>query len=290
MTRVVTFDNATPENVGFLNQYDLVIISRSVPSGHYETATENAAWHGLRVPVMILGGYVLRNNRLGFTTGTTIPDTASYDLRLQVLQPNHPIFNGITLDANNVTVDPYATIMEWNGVVQRGISVNTDPVAGNGTVLAVVGTEGDPAFGGMIIGEWQEGAVMAGAGNATLAGPRMVFLTGSREASGQTSEIAGMYDLIGIGPQLFLNAVNYMASLAPPPPPDLAVVSTTVADVRATEGALQSFQFVVTNRALENALLGPGSYQWFINDSVVTNATGSAFSFIPSAAQSGMKI
>jgi len=125
VTRVVTFDNATPESVGFLNQYDLVIISRSVSSGHYETATENAAWHGLRVPVMILGGYVLRNNRLGFTTGTTIPDTASYDLRLQVLQPNHPIFNGITLDANNVTVDPYATIMEWNGVVQRGISVNT---------------------------------------------------------------------------------------------------------------------------------------------------------------------
>lgn len=40
VTRVATFDNATVESVGFLNQYDLVIISRSVPSGHYETATE----------------------------------------------------------------------------------------------------------------------------------------------------------------------------------------------------------------------------------------------------------
>jgi len=290
VTRVVVFDNATPETVGFLNQYDLVIISRSVNSGFFETATENAAWHGLRAPVMILGGYVLRNNRLGFTTGTTIPDTATYDLRLRVNDPSHPIFSGIQLDANNVTVQPYATIMEWNGVVQRGISVNTDPVAGGGRVLAVVGSEGDPAYNGMIIGEWDKGAVMAGAGNATLGGPRMVFLTGSREAAGQSSEIAGMYDLIGIGPQLFLNAVSYMAAKAPPPPPDLAVVSSTVGDVTGSEGSLLTFSFVVTNRTLANALLGPGNYQWYINDQPVTNATGSQYSFIPSVVQSGLRI
>ena len=39
----------------------------------------------------------------------------------------------------------------------------------------------------------------------------MVFLSGSREASGVTSETAGIFDLTADGSQLFLNAVDYMA-------------------------------------------------------------------------------
>lgn len=37
-----------------------------------------------------------------------------------------------------------------------------------------------------------------------------MFLTGSREASGLTSQGAGIFDMVGDGEQLLLNAVAYM--------------------------------------------------------------------------------
>jgi len=157
-----------------------------------------------------MGGYILRSSRLGYTTGSTIPDTAG-PINLHVNNPSHPIFAGISLDANNDMVNTYADIVTFGGSVQRGISVNTDPVAGGGTVLATVATAGDPAVGGMIIGEWQAGATMGNGGADTLAGRRLVFLSGSREQT-ITSQGAGIFDLEADGTQLFLNAVEYMTT------------------------------------------------------------------------------
>lgn len=207
VTRVVSTDipNAT-----LLNAADLVIISRSVPSGNYELDPETAAWNGLTAPVMILGGYVLRNNRLGFTTGTTIPDVSTNSVRLRAAHPGHPIFNGVALDAAGTMVNPYARAVFHTNFLQRGISVNSNPLAGNGTVLAVVGSPGDAAFNGMVIAEWHAGATMATSPADTLGGRRLVFLTGSRENNGLTAEGSGIYDLEPDGAQLFLNAVNYM--------------------------------------------------------------------------------
>ena len=126
---VTRFLSSGTPNTAVLNDFDLVIISRSVPSGDYETDPETAAWNGLTVPMIITGGYVLRNNRLGFTTGGTIPDTTA-PVNLTVNNPSHPIFAGIALGAANTTVNPYAGIVTFNGSLQRGVSVNTNPVAG----------------------------------------------------------------------------------------------------------------------------------------------------------------
>jgi len=218
VTRFVTQDDAPPALINALNTNDLVIISRSVFSGHYQVAAETLAWNSLITkPMMILGGYVLRDNRLGFVTGTTIPDTAN-KIRLEVLQPAHPIFAGIALDANNVMVNEYAQIVNvfvpnWgSNVVQLGISVVTDPLDGGGTLLARIASADAGPVGGtrIIIGEWPAGATLTPGGRSdVLGGPRMVFLTGSRERL-ITSEAAGFYDLVGDGPQLFLNAVAYM--------------------------------------------------------------------------------
>jgi hypothetical protein len=204
VTRMLT--TGAPD-LSLYNTADLVIISRSVPSGDYDSAAKTAAWNGITAPTMILGGYVLRNNRLGYTTGTTIPDTVG-PVTMTVTNPSHPIFSGIALDANNSF--PYATTVTFGATPQVGISVNTNPLAGNGTALAAVGTPGDPALGGVLIGEWQPGSVMANNAQDVLGGHRMVFLTGSRE-SGITSEGAGIYNLTPEGSQLFLNAVEYMA-------------------------------------------------------------------------------
>lgn len=205
VTRVVT--SGSP-NTALLNAADLVIISRSVPSGDYQDDPETAAWNGITAPTMVLGGYVLRNSRLGYTTGGTIPDTTSPALTLSVNAASHPIFEGIPVGTNGVMSTPFATSLSFDGILQRGISVNTDPVSGNGQVLATVGNAGDPAFGGMVIGEWDAGATLAT--GDVLGGHRMVFLTGSREQT-ITSEGAGIFDLTADGSRLFLNAVNYMA-------------------------------------------------------------------------------
>ena len=210
VTRIVTSDIP---NSGLLNMADLVIISRSVPSGHYELDAETAAWNGITAPMMIMGGYVLRNTRLGFTTGTTIPDVNSNPVRLTINQPLNPIFSGITLDGTNTMVNPYASIASFNGNPQRGISVNTNPLAGNGTLLASIGTPGDAAVGGTVIAEWAAGSIMGNSPPDTLGGRRLVFLSGSRESGtpALTAEGAGIFDLNPDGSRMFLNAVNYMA-------------------------------------------------------------------------------
>jgi hypothetical protein len=221
VTRFLTQDNPPQSLIDTLNKFDLIIISRSVSSGHYQQSNETYAWNtAITKPVMILGGYVLRDNRLGYVTGNNIPDTTG-DIRLLVEQPAHPIFNGIQLDQNNITVNPYATIVtaiiDGTNNVQRGISVPTDPLDGGGTILASIApADAGPVDGTrMIIAEWPAGATLTpsdgGARNEILGGRRLVFLTGSREsATANTSEVAGIFDLIGDGPQLFLNAVAYM--------------------------------------------------------------------------------
>lgn len=140
------------------------------------------------------------------------------DVKLRVTDPSHPIFAGIALDANNTMANVYAGIESFVGqdppIVQRGISVNTDAVAANGTVLATIATANDPAFGGLVIGEWKAGSVMGNGSADVLGGNRLVFLTGSREADGFTGgNAAGFYDLEPDGQKMFLNAVAYAIGL-----------------------------------------------------------------------------
>jgi hypothetical protein len=231
VTRVVTIENANTNAalLAQLNAADLVILSRSVPSGHYQANNETAFWNGITAPVMVLGAYINRggtaNSRLGFMTGDQIPDVNSNPVRLSVSQPSHPIFAGVALDAAGLMANPYANIATHTNALQRGISVITNPPTSGGTVLARVGTVGDAAFNGMVIGEFPAGAVMSTSlpdgTNDVLAGHRLVFLTGSREAAaGSTAEAAGIFDLTPDGARMFLNAVNYMA------PPDAAYPAT----------------------------------------------------------------
>ena len=217
VTRMVSADNAAL-SAATLNAFDLVIVSRSVPSGHYQTAAESLFWNNtVTKPVMHLGGYVLRGSRLGFTTGETIPDTTSA-IQLEALVPSHPLFAGIALDAGNIMVNSFAGITSFNAVTQRGISANTSPLEAGGTLLARIGVgtvDNAANLGtGMIISEWAAGAIING-GTETLAGKRMVFLTGSRE-QGITSEGAGIFDLSTDGSTMFLNAVTYMAVVPEP--------------------------------------------------------------------------
>jgi hypothetical protein len=240
ITRVVT--SGTPDTT-LLNTFDLVIISRSVPSGDYQDPAETLAWNGITAPTMIMGGYIMRNSRLGFTTGGTIPDTTG-TVSLKVNSPTHPVFEGVALDAGGVMVNPYANLATYTNAVQRGISVNTDPVAGGGIVLATIATAGDPAVNGLVIGEWPAGATLANGAKDVLGGHRLVFLSGSREAGSPalTSQGAGIYDLTEDGAKLFLNAVKYLTE-PPATPAALAIQrmgSNVVISWQPAGGTLES--------------------------------------------------
>ena len=218
--------SGTPDAAA-LNAADLVITSRSVPSGDY-SGDAATAWNGITSPLIVMGGYPLRTSRMGFTTGTTMVDTAG-TVALNVANPDHPIFSGIALDGG-MTVNPFANIADFGGTTQRGVSINTDAINADGTLLASIGTATDPTVGGMAIGEWQAGSTMThdgGAGTDILAGHRLVFLSGSREASGLTSEGSGIYDLEADGAKMFINAVEYMLH---PEPYNVVFVSFHGAD------------------------------------------------------------
>ena len=257
---VTRFRTSGAPDTNVLNAFDLVIISRSVPSGDYQDPPETLAWNSaVTAPTMILGGYIIRQNRLGLMTGSTIPDTTN-SIKLAITDTNHPIFAGISVDATGTMVNNYANIATYTNYPQRGISVVTGPVATGGEVLATVGTAEDPTFGGMIIAEFPAGTVLANGTANTLGGDRLVFLTGSREhAAGPggvpaalTSEASGIYDLTSDGEKMFLNAVNYMAGLTDPEPeaPDLSLTRNPGGGITIEfEGTLES-----------STTLAPGSW------------------------------
>ena len=221
VTRYVS--TATPD-IQYLQGFDLVIISRSNPSGNF-SAAGSTAWHSLTNPTIHLGGYALRANRMGFYTGDTIPDVNSASVRLNVKDPTHPIFEGINLDGSSNMVSSYAHLITWNGVVQRGISVNNNAIAPGGKVLATVGTTGDAAINGTVISEFPAGTPMRNTAADVTAGHRLIFLTGSREQATPTltGDGAGIFDLDPDGAKMFLNAVAYMAGLTSDTPEDVVI-------------------------------------------------------------------
>jgi hypothetical protein len=202
----------TPD-LAVINASSLVIASRSLASSSFQNAAADT-WNGVTAPMMILNSYIARKSRMGFNTGSTIPDTTG-DITLTVKDPNHPIFAGIALTGDTMT-NPFAGIAVYptDGTKAAGLSIVTEAANAEGTVLATVsaGSTTGPA-GAMVIAEWQAGATLTHDGGAktnVLGGHRLVFLTGSRENGGKTSESAGMYDLSADGATMFLNAVQYM--------------------------------------------------------------------------------
>ncbi len=218
--RVSRYVQSGTPDPNIVNAADLVIVSRSCASGSFQNAAATTWNTTVTSPVIMMSGYAARKSRLGFTTGETIPDTTG-DIKLTATDPNHPLFGGIPMtngDMNNV----FAGIVTYpdGKTIARGISINTDPITAEGTVLATVSAASaatGPAAA-MVIGEWKKGAKLVhGTVTDVLAGRRMLFTSGSREANGVNSETAGQYDLAADGTKLFLNAVAYM--LTPPAAP-----------------------------------------------------------------------
>jgi len=209
VTRYITTGTPDP---AVLNAADLVIISRSVPASSFQNAAATA-WNTTITAPMIINASAIRADTMGFATGDTYAHITG-DIKLTVNDPTHPIFTGIPVTDGTMT-NPYAGVVVYptDGTKAHGIMIATDAANANGTVLGTVSAAGNGPAGAMIIGEWPAGATLThsgGAGTDVLAGPRLVFLTGSCQPAGKSAETAGMYDLYPDGAQMFLNAVKYM--------------------------------------------------------------------------------
>lgn len=266
VTRFVSVEavDQNPDLLMGLNTNDLVIISRSVPSAHYDSATETAMWNGVTSRMIVMGGYITRAARLGFTTGDTMVDANSASMRLKINSSLHPIFAGVAVDANNLMVNPYSTIVTYTNSAtgatnrQLGISVNNNTLPAGGTVLAVVGTAGDAAINGMVIAEYPTGTLLNS--RDYLPSGRLVVLSGSRE-SGITSEGSGIYDLADDGEKIFLNAVNYMLTEHTP-----AFTAPLLSGTNLVAGDRWTFAGGAIGEP-------PIDFQWYRNGQPVADAT-----------------
>jgi hypothetical protein len=218
VTRIATVNDPPSQTVlAQLNAADLVIIGRSADSAHYREDPETLFWNSsVTAPLMIMSAYLTRggsnaaNARLGWFTGDAVPDITGTRRALAV-QPAHPVFDGIALDANNETGDILAVVTSpINGATQRGTSIPNSPITAGGTLIASI-AGGSPGSTGTMVAEWDAGTPTdPQAGTDVFGGKRMAFMSGSREVDGVSSQTAGIFDLTPLGQQLFLNAVDYM--------------------------------------------------------------------------------
>ena len=168
-----------------LNAADLVIVSRDTDSGSYDNGQAPTQWNSITTPLILQVGHITRNNRwLWLDTDATNDATAT----LEVIESDHPVFNGVTIGANN----------QLDILTLTSSFANSTDV-GNGTLIAKR-ADNDQIW----IAEWQIDQEFYPGSGHFAGGPRLYFASGSAE------DVDGRYNLNADGEKMFLNAVSYM--------------------------------------------------------------------------------
>lgn len=187
--------------ISSLESADLVLISRMANSASYsgDDPVVNAQWNGISTPLINMSSYLLRSSRWDWIGSNTVPNQTSSSLVMDVASPSDPVFDGVTLAADNSLV---ATIADPSRInFQNGID------GGNGSVLA------RDINGNIWISRYVANKPFhAGSGSATPSGRRMFFMASAGEGG---DALGGNLLLNEDGTQIFLNAVSDMISGSP---------------------------------------------------------------------------
>jgi hypothetical protein len=179
-----------------LNAADVVIISRNLDSGNFASdATEIAQWNAITAPLITLTPYVSRSSRWAWYNNDTLSEDSGTPT-LAAVDPHHPLFTGINLNAQN-QVDIYDQTIGSGTVSLVGVLDN-----GNGTLIAKT-----PTGTRSMIVEWQPGKPFYNGGAQTPAGKRLLLCCGTREGGGQGR---GEFNMNDEGKKLLVNAIEYM--------------------------------------------------------------------------------
>ncbi|MFP6898992.1 MAG: hypothetical protein VCA38_20565 [Roseibacillus sp.] len=185
--------DVNPGAVTDLNAADLVIVSRDTNSGNYNNGgaggVEATAWNGLTSPLILMSSYLARSSRWKWFNNTGNPGHSG---NMDVLDPGHAIFAGITLDAND----------EFTAIESGNVNLTGSPLAsaGNATVLASA-----PNGGNIWIALFDAGVEFYAGSGQTPAATRMWFSGGitNNNPKGGENFNAG-------GETAFLNAVTFL--------------------------------------------------------------------------------
>lgn len=250
------------DDVPVLNSYDLIILGAALNSGPFNLNSRGAKWNTLLYkPMIVTKATLVRRDRMGYLLdnkeydcGADKSTTASG--KLSLLVPENPIFSGLaTTEVAGVKVmNSFCNVIVPSPLNNRGTSSQffnlaidgadqgvANAVEPGGVVLATIRFNPmDPGVGipagqapavngshvadGYAIVEWPAGNQVrtTQVAGEVLAGYRMLFSCGTRDASGSSTSApnpqAGAMDLSADGQAIFVKAVAH--SLSQPLPPN----------------------------------------------------------------------
>jgi len=192
-----------PNKVDELNAADLVIVSRSTSSGDHDDGDEPALWNSVTSPMILTTAYLVRTSKWVWME---TDDVTQVDAILMALDTSHPVFDGVTFEADNI-------VIAYDNTVSAGLTSFPATIdVGNGTLIA------QPlGIDSAAIVEWDAGVEMYPGSGAVAGGPRMFLACGSHEkdAGGVVVGPHGAYNLTADGEQMLRNAIAYMLPEAP---------------------------------------------------------------------------
>jgi hypothetical protein len=192
-----------------INNFDLIIIGKSIASGAFDSAAETLPWNTLITkPMLVTNAYLTRSSRLGWFTGATLPDTFTNLLTFN--NPASPvaafIIGNVPLTGSTTANSVTEMVTIPDGSADRGTSLITDPLVAGGTQIASTS-----AGAATYLASWPAGTVLAGtSAGQVLSGYRMQFLVGNRETGTAPSNVignAGFENLTPDGEALFVRSV-----------------------------------------------------------------------------------
>jgi hypothetical protein len=184
----------TPEQLAVLESGDLIIFSRASGSGDYMDAV---GWNSITKPMILNNVWVARLGRWQWTGTDNLVNGGNAGCPpFHAELPEHPIFTGVTLDANGMVLALDTTV----GTGQTSICDYKD--FGDGELIATAVPGGQEA-----IVYWATGSVFYNGGSFVAGGPRMLFSCQTREGG---AFLVGMYNLTPEGQKMYLNAVAFM--------------------------------------------------------------------------------
>jgi hypothetical protein len=185
-----------PNRIAELEAADLIIASRGLGTGNYDADGEATKWNSLTTPLLNLNAWLLRNNKKWYWMNSTAATKDSGSPLLMAVDPNHPIFAGVTLDPNGLVAVLDPNVGSGNTSFIDSLDV------GNGTLLATsVG-----AYTAAWIAEWAPGAEFYPGAGQFAGGRRMMFMAGTQDVSSSQGE----FNLNEAGQQLLRNLMTYL--------------------------------------------------------------------------------
>jgi hypothetical protein len=255
--------NTPPSAAEFaaLNTNDLIILGRSIGSGHFQAPAVGSWNSNVIKPILCINTYLSRAARLGWYSGSTLPNGVPTVLSAYNLADPKTayIFGGVAMSGTN-TVDVYD---EAGG--QNTSQITEGPVAGGTRIASSTPTAWQT------ISDWPSNTLVR-ANADRLGGYRMQFSAGLREPSGGTVPQAGGENLTATGENIFLRAVQIAINNGNLPNPPGAPTNLTGVSLSAQVQLNWSAAPLASGYYIKRALVSGGPY-----DFIGTNSTATSF-------------